>query len=154
MRIWAYVISAVALAALLWAGCQRLVNVGVTKERAAWQAKYDKAQHDADLETARLQGAADAAEHAHDQELTDLRQYRADHPLHGGLCKPVGVRAAQGSAADESHARAGPASGDIQPMSEGDRSGDARQPDQLGMLDVLAGKCDALSAVVREWQAR
>lgn len=155
MRIWAYVIAAVALVALVWAGCQHLVNVGVAKERAVWQAKYDKAQHDADIETARLQGAADAAEHAHDQELTDLRKYRTDHPLHGGLCKPAGVRAAQGSAADESHARASPASGDIQPMSEATTElGRQPEPDVRGMLDSLAGRCDKISAVVREYQTR
>lgn len=143
------------LAAVLVAGvyllCQHLIGVGVARERAAWQTKV----REANLETARQRGLADAAEAAGKKEHDERTQYALDHPLRGSidsLCRRSrGVPATAQTVS--SNAGAGAPSAAIQPVLEGG-VGSGSDPDQLGMLSVLASKCDGLSSQLKEWQAR
>jgi hypothetical protein len=154
-RRWLIYLIAFALiaGAVVWF-CAHLISVGVQRQKdddakmlAEWQRK-------ADIETGRLQGVADAAEKARAKEHADLVQYRREHPLHGRLCKPTPAATVPATASpqrgDES---ASARAGDLQPLPA--RDTERRQyPDQLGMLDVLTARCDALSATVREFQSR
>ncbi len=86
-------------------------------------------------------------DHSHDQELTDLRAYRAAHPVEPlRLCQPASVPIAaprQPSAA----------SGDVQQVSAGDRDvRPAGGPDISRLLDLLAGRADEVSATLRRRQ--
>lgn len=86
-------------------------------------------------------------DHTHDQELADLRDYRASHPVQPvRLCKPASVPTApprQPSAA----------SGDVQQVSAGDSQlRPDPGPDISGMLEALAGRADSVSATLRRRQ--
>ncbi len=152
LRLYAYAGLAIAVLGGGWWLHNHLVDKGVQQQREADAEAYAKLQRDADLETGRLKGLADAAEKANAEELKDLRQYRADHPLHGSLRNAVCNRpavpdtSASNGVNDSSSAIPRP----IQPVPEGDRG----RIDQLHLLDVLAGKADGVSAQLREWQAR
>lgn len=147
-----------ALAGGIWYWHHATYESGIAAQKAADDAATADLKTQAALETGRLKAQADAAEHTHDQELTDLRTYRDAHPLHGGLCLNSHGRESNlpaTSAADSSHAGAGPSIGDVQPVPSGDPgSGGQREPDIRGMLDILATRADLLSAQTREWQAR
>lgn len=86
-------------------------------------------------------------DHSHDQELADLRAYRAAHLLQPlRLCQPASVPIApprQPSAAR----------GDVLEVSTRD-SGLRPEPgpDISGMLDLLAGRADGVSATLRRRQ--
>lgn len=135
-----------------------IYGAGYHQANAKWKLREDDAakvlaelQRKADEETGRLKGRAEAAEHTHDQELIDLRQYRADHPLHGrlsNLCHRPAVSSPTASVSLDGGAS--PAARDFLAMPEGDSGGS----DQLHLLDVLAGKADGVSAQLREWQSR
>lgn len=151
-KLYLYAIAAVALAGGLWWVHNHLVDKGIAQQQAADAKAYARLQRDADLETGRLNGLADAAEHAHDQELTDLRQYRADHPLHGSLrvnCLPATPRG-EASASNPIDGGTSTQPGPVQSVPEGNSGG----LDQLHLLDILAGKADEVSGQLREWQAR
>lgn len=143
------------LAAVLVAGvyffCQHLIGVGVQKQRDADLAELVVLQHDADIKTAKAQERADLAEKARDIEITQLDDYRRLHPLHGRLCvnEGSGHLSAAGTA-DGSNAGASAGAGDVLALPERTNSGS----DQLGMLDILASRCDKLSAVVRAYHGR
>jgi hypothetical protein len=142
----------------VWWFCQHLIDVGVQRERSAWQAKLVEAQRKADIETGRLQGRADAAEKAREQEQADLDEYRRTHALHGGLCRARNVSGTAGAEAARAHGGdegASTAAGDLQSVPAGDlRARGSGEPDVRHLFDVLAGKADLLSAPLREYQAR
>ena len=142
----------------VWWFCAHLIDVGVQRQKDADAAAYAKLQRDADLETGRLKGRAEAAEKARDQEISDGRRYRSEHPLHGGLCQPRQLPAttvAQGAAAELGDDQARPAAGDFQPVPAGDiRPGGRGDTDVRHLFDVLAGRADMVSADLREYKAR
>jgi hypothetical protein len=144
-------IAIAAVAALGWWFCHHLMDIGAERERAAWMQKAGEAN----LLAARAQGRADAAEAAGKREHDELKSYMASHPLHGSLaslCKPSRVPAATASVSG--NVGAGTATDDVQPVSARDPVGDLDEPDQLGMLSLLAARADLLSGTLREWQAR
>lgn len=142
------------IAGAIYLGCHHLIQVGVGQERARWEAKLAAQQKAADIETARLQERATIAEKAHASELAELDAYRASHPLHGSLCqRPAdGLPKAANSVTSNGDPSATP--GNVQPVYPGDHRRDEDDPDQLGMLDLLARRGDAVSAQLREWQGR
>jgi hypothetical protein len=146
------------IAGAIWWFCAHLVDVGVQKERAAWQAAAAKAHHEAELKLAHETERANIAEKARAIELEQLNDYVRDHPLHGSLdslCR----RSWDGTmpatpAANAGHAGAGAASGNVQPLPSGNNRGNEDEPDQLGMLSALEVVADGVSAGLREYQAR
>jgi hypothetical protein len=145
------ILFAVIVAAGWWF-CHHLIDVGVQRERAAWMLKVEAAN----LDAAKAQGRADAAEHAAEGERNALADYIRDHPLHGslaGMCrKQAGVPAA--TAADGRDEEAGAVSADVLAVPSGNLGSNTDEPDQLGMLGLLAARGDLLSAQVRECQSR
>jgi hypothetical protein len=153
LKDWIYA-GALALLLILFATYTHHERaLGAARIIAADAAALDKAQHIADLQTAALKQKAEDASHAHDQELADLRSYRASHPVHARVCGAAshsvpGVPATGGS--DPGHAGTSPPSGGVQPVSAGDNGSDDLGP----MLELLAGRADKLSAQLREYQKR
>jgi hypothetical protein len=150
------IIAAAITGAVVWY-CTHLVNVGVQKQKDVDARALAEWQHNADLEAGRKQGRADAANEAREKELTDLRKYRAEHPLHGGLClnraPSAAVPAVAGALSSDAPADAG--GGDLLEVPSGDpRAGGPPDPDVRHLLDVLAGRADILSASLREYKAR
>ena len=139
-----------AIAGGIYLFCQHLIGVGISQERAAWTAKLAEAQRKADIESARLSERARIAEAATRDELLHLASYRASHPLHGRLCPQGAAGVPSTSSTDANHAGASPAARDFLSLPEGNTSG----LDQQHLLDVLAGRADAVSASLREWQGR
>ena len=135
-----------------WWFCHHLIEVGVQRERAAWMLKVDEAN----LKAAELRRQAEAAEAARKREHDELTTYVATHPLHGtlaSLCrKPTSVPAATGT--DGRDGQASTSTADVLAVPPGDSGGNLDEPDQLGMLSLLAGRADLLSSQVREWQGR
>lgn len=147
------------LAAVLIIGivlfCQHLIGVGVQRQKDADARELVKLQHDADIKTAKAQERADLAEKARDIEITQLDDYRRQHPLHGRLCvNEGGSHLPAAGAADGSHAGLGAGARDIQPLPSRDPRSDEGEPDQLAMLDALEAVADRVSAGLRERQAR
>lgn len=129
-------------------------KIGAAKVVAADTAALIMAQKIADVQTAKLAQKAEDASHVHDQELTDLRTYRSEHPVHVGVCRTAGNSLPglpKGSPAIPGDAATSPASGDVQPLLTGDSG---RDTDIGPLLDLLAGKADAVSSVLREYQNR
>jgi hypothetical protein len=149
LRWWLYVGAAAALAGVLWHDHHQTHRAN----SLAATITSMRAQHEADLETARLNERAHISAQVHHDEDLQIRTVTDADPLHGGLCdRPAPVRrAATGIPGD-----AGPsaAARDFLALPERDHSSDEGQPDQLGMLDLLAKRADLLSAQLREWQGR
>lgn len=86
-------------------------------------------------------------DHSHDQELADLRAYRASHTIQPvRLCKPA-------SMSTSSPRYTGAGSGDVQQVSAG--NSDLRPepgPDISPLLEALAGRADGVSAGLRRRQ--
>lgn len=102
---------------------------------------------------AELQAKADAAHHEHDQELTDLRAYRASHPVHVRVCldpRSSGAGVPEAPAPHAGNASAGSGSGNVLPVPAGNSAGRDLGP----LLDALAAAADRLSATLREYQSR
>lgn len=87
-------------------------------------------------------------DHTHDQELADLRAYRAANPNSVRLCvagNNLSARPAEG--------QPGAAAGTVQPVSPGDSSSGTEQgPDIFPLLDLLAARADEVSALLRRRQ--
>ena len=154
LKDWLYagIIAALLICFGLYTGHER--EVGAARILEADTAALVKATAKAKAETDRLQAKAYEAEHAHDKEISDLRLYRATHPVHLGLCHPSGdnkpgLPATSGT--DPSHAGTSPAPGDLQPVPSGDSIGES---DIERLLDILAGKADSVSSQLREYQNR
>lgn len=86
-------------------------------------------------------------DHSHDQELADLRAYRAAHPdtLRLRIADPVPAPATEGHTSG--------ATACVQPVPAGDNP--VRQdegPDIFPMLDALAARADELNAAYRRRQ--
>lgn len=153
LKDWLYAGIIAALLIAFGAYTKHERTVGASRILAADAAALVKATATAKAETDRLQKKADEAEHAHDQEIADLRLYRATHPVHVGVCHATGnnqpgVPSTAGS--DPSHASPGASSGDVLPVP----AGDSGEQDIGPLLDVLAGKADAVSSQLREYQNR
>lgn len=86
-------------------------------------------------------------DHTHDQELSDLRAYRASHPVQPvRLCQPARVPIA-------APRQPGAATGDLQPVSAGDSQLRPEPgPDISGMLELLSIRADEVSAGLRRRQ--
>lgn len=86
-------------------------------------------------------------DHTHDQELSDLRAYRASHPVQPvRLCQPIRVPIA-------APRHPSTASGDLQPVSAGDSQLRPEPgPDISGMLELLSERADEVSAGLRRRQ--
>lgn len=141
----------VLFGSLLWWN-HRAYQAGIAKVKAEDAIVLAAAQAKAEAVTAQLKAKAEEAAHAHDQELADLRDYRSKHPVslwvRNGTGHSGGVSA--GAGADAGNAGSCSSPGDLQPVSAGDHQGRDIGP----LLDILAGKADAVSAQLREWQAR
>lgn len=151
-RKWLFELILLAVVVVgVWLGCRHLVGVGVQRQRDADAREVVKLQRDADLETARLQGAVDAAEKARAKEHSDLDLYRRQHPLHGGLCINEGrgnLSEAAGLVGGNGTTSA--AAGDILEVPAGDiRAGGPPDPDVRHLFDVLAGRADMVSEDAR-----
>jgi hypothetical protein len=154
VRLYAYIVAGLGLIAGAWWLHTHLINEGIQRQRDADAKEYAVKQREAAAETGRLKGRAEAAENARENEQAENDKYRREHPIHGGLCQRASAdRPAVPSAAPavEGDARAPAAAWSVPSLPLGDSGG---EPDQLGMLDVLTRRCDALSAQVREWQRR
>lgn len=87
-------------------------------------------------------------DHSHDQELADLRAYRDAHPLTAvRLCNPPRLPERPAERLQSTHG------GDVQPLPSGDSSLRAEPgPDISGLLELLAGRADEVSADLRRRQ--
>lgn len=162
---WALELLAVGTVALgIWMLHLHTLHVGmaegIAKQQAADDAASTQLLAQAATETAEKLKVAEAASHAHDQELDSLRQFVIDHPLHGSLCvQPAAHYRGQGvletGPAHAGDARSSPSARDLLPLSSRDSSvGPPGAADQLGMLSALAGAADRINATLREFQAR
>jgi hypothetical protein len=150
-RLWAYgaAVGAIIGTAIWWH--HTTYQAGYKAATAKYEQLYQAAKDQADAETARLRENAHNAEVAHAQEISDLRAYRLAHPVVVRLCgKPSGGGVPQAGTAVAGNDGTGTASGDVLEVPAGDSGG----RDIGGMLDLLAGKADAVSAELREYQAR
>lgn len=158
-RIYALIVAVVLIAAGLGWLHHHIYQQGADGQKAIDDAAYAISKHNADLESARKLAVANQAEHAHDQELSDLRDYRDAHPVGPvRLClnKGSGRSPGAGAAAIGLNAGTGTASGPFQPVPTGDPDGGAGDagPDISGMLEGLLADADQVSAELREYQAR
>lgn len=154
MRLYAYIVAGLGLIGGAWWLHTHLIDEGIQRQRDGDAKEYAVKQREAAAETGRLKGRAEAAETAREHEQAENDKYRREHPIHGGLCQraaPDRPAVPGATAAISSDAGASAAGWRVPQVPDGDTGGEA---DQLGMLDVLTRRCDALSAVVREWQAR
>jgi hypothetical protein len=155
-RKWLVELLVVALVAgAVWWFCEHLISVGVQRQKDADAKAYAQLVIDNAKEEGRLQALADKAEHAHDEELTQLRTYRNSQPLHGGLrinC-PTSVSSATGSHSGDDEARSAAAAIQSLPSGSVSSSGPG-SADVLHLLDILAGRADTVSATLREYQLR
>lgn len=156
-KLYAYAIAAAMLISLSWyaihAHDEKIRLDERTKILAEDAQALQKAKDDAAAESKLLQAKADQAEHAHDQELTDLRAYQRDHPIslwvsngkgHSVACVP---RTAASNSIDASTS---PSAESVLTMPERDPS----ERDIGPMLSALAARADEVSAQLREWQSR
>lgn len=145
---WAMDLLALAAVALgVWYWHHSAVEAGVKQEIAAVQAESAK-------QTAALNAKINVAEHAHDEELANLRAYRDANPITPvSLCLSATPAAVRPANTDQGHPSAAPAI--VQSVPAGDRSGGAAQagPDIGPLLDALAARADAVSAELRSRQA-
>lgn len=128
-------------------------SVGAARILSADAAALVRATEKTAAESQRLKEIADTAEHTHDQEIADLRLYRATHPVHVGVCHAAGNNqpsVPSTAPPNDGNASPSPSSGDVLPVP----AGDSGEQDIGGLLDVLAGKADAVSAQLREYQSR
>lgn len=162
---WALELIAIAVVAFgIWMLHLHTLHVGmaagIAKQQAADNAASTQLLAEAATETAEKLKVAEAASHAHDQELDSLHQYIADHPLHGSLCvQPAAHYRSQGvpeaGPAHGGNANTGPLTGNFQQVPPDDHgvSGPG-EADVRGMLQLLAQRADESSAALREFQAR
>lgn len=111
-----------------------------------------KASNDADTKV--LQAKADAAEHAHDSELSELQHYRDTHAVTSvSLCLDP-INDLQASAAVSVSGGTVTTAPGLQSVPAGD-SGVRKVagPDIGGMLEALAGRADQVTAQARELQS-
>lgn len=139
--------------------CHHLIEVGVQQQKDADAAQYAKLKEAADKETGRLQGIADTAEKARDQELSDLRNYRNDNPIsslrvcHAATSNIGGMP--QATPTNSGNAQATAATDVGNPMHSGDsRSGEQQSADVGPLLDAFGAIFDEQTATLREWKAR
>lgn len=135
-----------------WTGIpQWLLEVGIIAVvvGAIWLSGVFHEKGKIELRTIKQQAEAEhqviVTDHSHDQELSDLRQYRATHPLNPfrvPVC-PVTAGASGG--------RPSPAPGDVLPLPTRD-SDVSSGPDVSGLLDLLAARADEVSAALRRRQ--
>jgi hypothetical protein len=155
-RKWLMELIVAALVALaVWWFCEHLISVGVQKQKDADAKAYAQLVIAKAKEEGRLQALADKAEHAHDEELTQLRTYRDSQPLHGSLrihC-PASVSSAASTDRGDDEARSAAAAIQSLPAGSTGASGPG-SADVLHLLDILAGRADTVSATLREYQLR
>jgi hypothetical protein len=160
LKDWIYCgIIVLLIAGGLWYH-HHVLELGIADQIAADNKATAKVQAQAQVQTKALQTQADAAEHAHDQELADLTAYRNAHPDQPvRLCltaHPGSGGLPQTGTPDTKHAGSSASVGNLQQMPTGDRgSGEGTAgPDISGMLSALGARADQLSAELREFQAR
>lgn len=153
LRLAIYAAAILAVLAGGWWLHNHLVAKGIAQQRAADLARYVELQRKADLETGRLQGLATAAEHAHDGELKDLRDYRAHNELHFRVCinKPASGPMRQATATNGLNAGSATAAPVGEPVPAPDT---AIAEDRGPLLDAFAALFDATSANLRQWQPK
>ncbi len=150
-RLYLYAAIALVLTGAFLGARSHYIGVGIERQQQADAKALVKLQLEADEKTAELQTKADLAEHAHDQELKDLRQYVVDNPLHGRLSNcPRTATLPHSSPANPVNAGTSPAPADVLNLPKADSGG----LDQLRLLDLLARRGDAVSASLREYQSR
>lgn len=145
---WALELLALAaVASSVWLWHHETYESGVKAEVALVEAANAKT-------TAALTAKATAAEHSHDQELTDLRAYRATSPVQPvRLC--LSTARLQATPAQPVSGTTAPAAGVVQPVPARDtgvRAGAG--PDIGGLLEALAARADQVAAQARELQSR
>jgi hypothetical protein len=161
LKYWKYIVGALVIivAIIAWqAHGEARYKEGIAYQQAQDNAATAKLKAAADAETARLQQRANTAEHIHDDELAELDRYRTAQPLHGGLCNDTHSRSGgvpKAGAANGSNESAGTGATIIQSLPSGNTTASGSgNADIRHLLDVLAGKADAVSAQLREYQAR
>jgi hypothetical protein len=145
-RIWLEIAgAAILLGAFGWytaheRGIGKAHEVAVLAAQAAAQTKAAQAQ-------------ADAAEHSHDSELTALAAYRDAHPDSAVQLCNAATSVPAAHSAGSGNSTAGTTAGNVQSVPAGDsgvRPGAG--PDIGGLLDLLAGRADEVSAQLRVYQ--
>jgi hypothetical protein len=126
-----------------------LIAEGQQHELAALKASSDRLEKQTAAQTAELKAKATMAEQAYDKEaLASINQpavvVRMCSNANSGTVVP------SSSAAQPGAAPAGAPAGHVQPVPAGDSGG----RDIGGMLSLLAGRADQVSAALREYQHR
>ena len=115
--------------------------------KKGWDDATAKVEAAATVRQHTLQLKIDTAEHAHDQELVDLRKFRDDYPI-GPVRLCLGPRVPVETAHGGPIAgRTGTGAAGVQPLPAGDPDGGAGNagPDIAGLLDALAASADAVN---------
>lgn len=147
---WAIELILVALvAAGVWFWHHETFKAGIAQQVASDNAATLKLKSDVAVETAKLNAKVDLAEHSHDDELQDLRDYRASNPVSVGVCPPHG-----GGAGVSITAKSGDATSSAGIAVQQVPAGDSQKPRDIGpLLEALAASADSVSADLREYQA-
>lgn len=134
------------LAAVVVAGvylfCQHLIHVGVQRQRdedvaaLAVLRKEDQAK-------------ADKAEHSHDQEISDLRDFRDKHPFSYRVCIQSSLQKPHPADDSNDGASASATMGERMPQTATDITED-RGP----LLEAFAALFDEKNSTLRQWQTR
>lgn len=155
-RKWELIVAVVAIGLIAW-WHHATYEAGIKAQKDEDDKATASLVHAAEIQTAFYQARAERAEAAHAQETVDNDRYRADNPLHGGLCQPHSGEShlSDTAATHSSNAGASTGSAIIQSMPSGDpETVGPSGPDVRHLLDVLAGRADEVSATLREFQAR
>lgn len=136
-----------------------VVEIGVHEQETRDAAATKKLNDQTAALTAAGIAKADAAEHAHDDEITQLKTYRDSHPdgpVRLCLADNRGKVVPSTGATHTGNESTGPSAGGVQPMPAGNHSSGSGSagPDIFPMLDALAAQADNVSASLREFQRR
>ena len=154
-------VGAIAAAAVgaFWIYHHHVYVEGIHAQQVADQRASAKLVAKARAETKAAQATAQTAHDAYLNEVTHEQVLAARHPLPPvRLCLdayPGGSGVSQAGTADAGNASASAAAGGVSQVPGADHPVRARRgPDISGLLELLAGRADQVSAVLREYQAR
>ena len=154
-------VGAIAAAAVgaFWIYHHHVYVEGIHAQQVADQRASAKVVAQARAKTKAAQAAADAAHTAYLQEMSHEALTAARHPLPAvRLCLDAyagGPGAPEAGAAHPGNAGPSAAAGRVSQVPGANRPVRPRTgPDIAGLLELLAGRADQVSAVLREYQAR
>ena len=164
MPQWALELIAIGVVAAgavgaFWIYHHHVFVEGIHAQQVADQRASAKVVAEARAETKAAQAAADAAHAAYLQEMSHEALTAARHPLPAvRLCLDAyagGPGVPEAGAAHPGNAGPGAPAGRVSQVPGANRPVRPRTgPDIAGLLELLAGRADQVSAVLREYQAR